>query len=398
MNILEVHEVNYFKKPIFEFIEIPEALSLRGHKVTVVDYGEGEDKRFSFKTKHFRGNRVFPASKVDVVRPGAILLGSLIGRFTNMISSWFVLRRLFRENKFDAVLLYSVPTNGWITLHFAKKHDVPVFFRTLDVLYELRPFPFPIKWIVRALEKQVYKNSDYLLALTPRLAAYCGRKDYLPLFPAVNDKIFYPFPAGDVRLTKLRKKHSIKSDDVLILYLGTFYDFGGLENFISSLKRIKQKIPNARLLFVGGGFVEPQLKELAVKEGVADDVIFTGFVPYDSVRDYINLADVCVNPFKECEATRHIIPTKLFQYMACRKTVISRRLPGILEIIPQKGAGVVYAVSDKELIDKTIAVLSDDALNARLAGEAFDFTKKKHSWPVFMDLLESYLKRFSKTR
>ena len=395
MRILEVHEVNYFSKPIFEFIEIPEALSLRGHDVTVVDFGEGTKKVFSLKTRTFKARRVFPDSKAVVVRPGAVFFTEFLARFTNMISSFFVLRRLFREKHFDAVILYSVPTNGWQTVFLANRFGVPVFFRSLDVLYKLRPFPFPLKQIVRSLEKYVYRNSDYIFALTPRLGRYCGRKDFLPLYPAVNTDIFRPIPSSSPVLVKLRKKHGLRSSDKVIFFLGTFYDFGGLDIFIKNLSRIKKRIPDVKLLLAGGAGVESDLKRLVKDLGLEDDVIFAGWVPYAEVVDYINLCDVCINPFRECEATRHIIPAKLFQYTACRKPIVSRKLPGILDIIPDKGLGVVYAVSDRQLIDETIRLLEDKEWNERIADAGYRFTLKNHSWPFFISKLESYLKKYA---
>lgn len=395
MRILEVHEANYLTKPIFEFIEIPEQLSLHGHDVTMVDYGEKDTKVFSLKTKKFRGNRVFPKANVKIIRPGAVYLGELVTRFTCMITSWFVLRRLFKEKKFDALLLYSVPTNGWVALHFAKKHSVPVFFRTLDALSELRRYPFPIKYVVRALEKHIYKNSEQILSLTPKLGAYTGRKDCLPLYPAVNDKIFYPMHEEDAELEKLRKKYGIRKDDKIILYLGTFYDFGGLDTFIKNLKRIQKKVPNARLLFVGGGVFEKELKALAEKEGISKDTIFVPFVPYSEVTKHINLATLCINPFRECKATNDIIPAKLLQYMACKKPLLSRRLKGTIDIIPVKSGAVEFAVTDEELVKKTIELLSSKEKQHRLAETGYEFTMKNHSWPVFMDKLECYLKKYA---
>ena len=180
MNILEVHEADYLKKPIFEFIEIPEALSLLGHDVTMVDFGEKGRKIFSLKTKIFRGNRVFPKSRVRVIRPGAIHLGQVFTHFTGIFTSWLLLRKLFKKKRFDAIILYSVPTNGWIVTRLAKKYGVPVFFRTLDILHDLRPYGFPIRQIIKSLEKKVYKSSDYMLALTPRLGKYTKHKKILP--------------------------------------------------------------------------------------------------------------------------------------------------------------------------------------------------------------------------
>jgi glycosyltransferase involved in cell wall biosynthesis len=395
MKILEVHEVNYLTKPIYEFIEIPEELSIRGHDVTMVDYGEKNDKIFSLKTKTFRGNRVFPKAKVKIIRPGAIYIGELITRFTGMITSWFVLRKLFKENKFDALLLYAVPMSGWSALHFAKKHNVPVFFRILDVLTDLRKYPFPVKHVIGALERQVYKNSDYILALTPKLGDYTGRKDCLPLYPAVNDKIFYPIDADNKELEKLRKKWEISREDKIIFYLGTFYDFGGLDILIKNLKRIQKKVPNARILLVGGGFAEKELKALVEKEKVSKDVIFTGFVPYSEVTKYTNLATLCINSFRECKATKDIIPAKLFQYLACKKPLVSRKLKGILDIIPADSGAVEFVRTDEEFVKKTIEILSSEEKQRKLAEKGYEFTMKNHAWPVFMDKLEGYLKKYA---
>jgi glycosyltransferase involved in cell wall biosynthesis len=273
---------------------------------------------------------------------------------------------------------------------------VPVFFRTLDALGDLRKYPFPIKHVVRALEKHVYKNSEYILANTPKLGQYTGRKDCLPLYHAVNDKIFYPMKHDDPKLQKLRKKWGISKEDKIILYLGTFYDFGGLEIFIKNLKQIQKKAPSARLLFVGGGVAEKVLEQLAVEEEVSKDVIFTGFVPYEEVTKYINLSTLCVNPFRECNATKDIIPIKLLQYLACKKPSLSRKLKGILHMIPEKSGAIEYAVTDDELVKKAIDILSSPYKQQKLAEKGFEFVIKNHSWPVFIDKLEGYLKKYTK--
>lgn len=396
MNILEVHEADYLKKPIFEFIEIPEALSLMGHDVTMVDFGDKGNKIFSLKTKTFRGNRVFSKSKVRVIRPGAIHLGQVFAHFIGIFTSWALLRKLFKKKRFDAIILYSVPTNGWIVTRLAKKYGVPVFFRTLDILHDLRSYGFPIRQIIKSLEQKVYGDSDYMLALTPRLGKYTKHKRILPLYPAVNDKLFYPISADSPELFKLRKKYGINKSDKLIMFLGTFYEFGGLDMLIKNIKKIRAKVPEARLLLVGGAVVEDELRQLAKDEGVAKDVIFTGFVPYAEVTNYINLATLCINSFRDCKATRDIIPAKLFQYLACKKPLLSRRLKGTMDILPETSKAVEYATTDKEIIKKTIMILSDDRYRNQLMVRGYDFTIKYHSWPAFIKKLEGYLKKYGR--
>ncbi len=394
MKILEVHEVNYREKIIYEFIEIPEALSIRGHDVTVVDFGEGEKKRW--KTEVFRGNRVFPDSKVRVVRPGALFQNDYLARISAWYTNWKVLKRLFMKNRFDAVILYSVPTNGWQAVMLAVKHKVPVFFRAIDALYDVRPYPFPLSWMIRMFERYVYSRCDYVLELTPKMGKYTGIKNRLPLYSAVNDNIFFPKKTGHPDLKELRKKHNIRDQDKLITYIGSFYDFVGLEGFIKGLRKIRSKVPNARLLLVGGGEADQRLRNLAKKHGVEKDVIFTGFVSYTDVCSYINLASVCIVPFREVDATRDIVPIKLFQYLGCKKPVICRKLGGILTVVPRVDHGVIFEKTDEAMIDRTIKLLGDRKMQDKLAGQGYQFCQSRHTWKVFVDTLEGYLEKYKK--
>jgi glycosyltransferase involved in cell wall biosynthesis len=66
-------------------------------------------------------------------------------------------------------------------------------------------------------------------------------------------------------------------------------------------------------------------------------VVLTGFINYSELPKYINLADVCINPFAINKITDIIFPSKLYQYMACEKPVIATRLPGLIDIFPDNG-------------------------------------------------------------
>ena len=112
--------------------------------------------------------------------------------------------------------------------------------------------------------------------------------------------------------------------------------------------------------------------------------------------NYTNLATLCINSFRECKATRDIIPAKLFQYLACKKPLLSRKLKGTMDIIPEKSRAVEYAKTDSEMIDKIVKILSDDKFRNALADRGYKFTMKHHSWPVFVDKIEGYLKKYTK--
>ena len=123
-------EVNYLSKTIYEFQILPEILSLLGHSVTVVDYND------SWRTERNRSGvvsprQVYPAihraydrARISLYRPAMIRLPGL-SRISGAINSGMEVASLLEHSKFDAVLLYGLPTVGIQTLLAARAHGVP---------------------------------------------------------------------------------------------------------------------------------------------------------------------------------------------------------------------------------------------------------------------------------
>ena len=69
-------------------------------------------------------------------------------------------------------------------------------------------------------------------------------------------------------------------------------------------------------------------------------MFITGFVSQKEIPRYVSLADLCINPFRENFVTTDIIPTKILEYLACQKPVLSSPLNGTKELIPDEKYGV----------------------------------------------------------
>ena len=70
----------------------------------------------------------------------------------------------------------------------------------------------------------------------------------------------------------------------------------GQDMLIRALPLIRRRVPDAALLIVSGGPDAPRLHRLAVTTGVADDVIFTGSVPWEELPRYYAAGDVFAMP------------------------------------------------------------------------------------------------------
>jgi len=349
MNLLFIHETEYIEKMIFEYQIIPEILATKGHRVVVIDFphyqlNHKKNSPLSQKTEILENvSRAKKAGTVTLVRP-AFLRISFLDRFTAFFSYFGLIDSVIKKYNIDGIVLLAAPTNGIQALWVARKHNIPVHFRLLDVLHRLVPIP-SLRWLAYLIERFVYPRVDQLTAITPRLRDYAvsmGAKSqtssYLPS-GADTDLFFY-----QEKDSSLMNKYNISPEDQVLLFAGTIYNFSGLDKIISSLPRALKKNPNLKLLIVGAGEQEPQLKSLVQELRLERSVIFTGFINYPDLPRHVNLADICINPFEINKITNIIFPGKIYQYLACEKPVIATKLQGMLDVFPidDQNSGIHY--------------------------------------------------------
>lgn len=82
----------------------------------------------------------------------------------------------------------------------------------------------------------------------------------------------------------------------LVLFLGRFTVQKGADIFIQAAQRVLQYRPNTLFLMVGSGELEPQLINQAVKLGIGDKVVFTGFLRGKNRERIYSAADLFVMP------------------------------------------------------------------------------------------------------
>lgn len=383
MKILIIHEVEWFEKVIFEPHHFAEIFSLNGHDVFVIDCAIPDFKNLTkgMKTRVLKNSsRVYDGANVTVIRPPTLLVKGL-NRIFHFITCENVIRDTIIKNKIDIILLYGVATNGKQSIKVAKEMKIPIIYRALDISHGLIRIPI-IKQIVRYYEKFVIRNVDKILTTTPDLARYVnemgGEKEKTETFPlGVNIKDFKPMKKD----LSLCDRLGIGKDDLVVVFMGTLYQFSGLENIIKNIKYIKKNHPTLKLLIVGGGPSFNKIKKLIQEKKLKTEIIMTGFVPQHEIPRYIALADICINPFDVNFVTNRILPTKILEYFACGKPVLSTPLSGTKEVLPDEKYGIIYSDSNK-----FVQTLSDLLLNTerltQLGNNGYIYTKNNHDWEI----------------
>jgi glycosyltransferase involved in cell wall biosynthesis len=72
----------------------------------------------------------------------------------------------------------------------------------------------------------------------------------------------------------------------------------------------------------------PHLREKAERLGVADRVVFTGMIPHSAMPDYICALDICLSTQTPDEAGKMRTTSKMAEYLACNRYVISSDVGG----------------------------------------------------------------------
>jgi len=392
MNILIVHEIDWFNKVIFEPHHFAELFSLKGHNVYAIDCSEPNPKNFfhGLQTRMITGvNRIYEGASFTVIRPPAILLKGL-NRLSHYYSCEQVIRKTVIDNKIDIILLYAVATNGIQTVKIGKELNIPVIFRGLDVGHGLVKNPF-LSHLVKKHEKIVYKNSKRILTTTKELAQYVigmGIDEHkVEVFPyGINFRKFKP-RTKDI---KLAESLGISKNDKVIVFVGTFYDFSGLDEIIVKFSMLKQQIKNVKLLAIGGGPFFKTIRTLVKKKKLESDVILVGFKTQSDIPKYISLADVCVNSFRVNNVTERIIPAKVMEYLACKKPVISTPLKGTITILPNENYGVTYSPINN-FVENLANLLKDEKKMYNMAESGYSYMKENFDWDVLTNqLLEKF--------
>jgi glycosyltransferase involved in cell wall biosynthesis len=98
-------------------------------------------------------------------------------------------------------------------------------------------------------------------------------------------------------------------------FVGSFYAYEGLDLLLDAFPRCCEP-PELRVLLVGGGPQDANLKAQAERLGIADKVVFTGRVPHAEVSRYYDLIDLLAYPRHSMRLTELVTPLKPLEAMA----------------------------------------------------------------------------------
>jgi PEP-CTERM/exosortase A-associated glycosyltransferase len=291
------------------------------------------------------------------------------------------LEALARELRPDILHAHSPVLNAIPALRVGEKLGIPV-------VYEIRAFwedaavdhgttrEGSLRYrLTRGLETWALRRVDHAFTICEGLRADIvarGIPDWkVTVIPnAVDIEGFQLSGAPDADL-----KTRLSLDGTTVLgFIGSFYAYEGLDLLLDAFPTILAKRPDLRILLVGGGPQEDNLKAQAQRLGIADKVIFTGRVPHNEVSRYYDLIDLLAYPRHSMRLTELVTPLKPLEAMAQGRIFIASDVGGHKELIRDGETGRLFkAGSASALTEVAEAMLAqrEQWPNYRRAGRAF---------------------------
>jgi glycosyltransferase involved in cell wall biosynthesis len=167
----------------------------------------------------------------------------------------------------------------------------------------------------------------------------------------------------------------------VILYLGDTHVRRGLQTAISSVEKLKDKIPNIKLVIVGKNTTDVVLKQQVEDLKLYDFVDFEGWQNVALFQSYILSSAVCISPLHRNLQHDVAYANKIFQYMSLGKSLLVSDAIAQKRLIERTNSGLVHQEKDvKDFSDKILKLFSDEKLRTELGENGKNFVRNEFSW------------------
>lgn len=342
-----------------------------------------------------QGHAQSPEEEIDGLRffrtqAGTGLLAELpVGREVALMKALGQrLEEVAQQIKPDIIHAHSPVLNALPALKVGRKLGIPV-------VYEIRAFwedaavdhgstsEGSLRYrATRSLETRAIQRADHVFTICEGLRADIVARGVpsskVTVIPnAVNVDSFSLASPPD---PELQAKLGLAGCTV-IGFIGSFYAYEGLDLLMVAVPALVQARPDVKVLLVGGGVQEANLRQQAINLGIADKVVFAGRVPHQDVTRYYDLINVLAYPRHPMRLTELVTPLKPLEAMAQGQLFVASDVGGHRELIEHNKTGVLFkAGSADALAQALLDLLNNPTLWPILRANGREFVENVRNW------------------
>lgn len=215
-----------------------------------------------------------------------------------------------------------------------------------------------------------------------------GRMELLP--SGIDTDMFRP----DVSDAVVRERHAL-GDAPVVCCVSRLVARKGQDLLIRALPMVARSVPDVRLLIVGIGPYEGELRKLAAASGMADRIVFAGAAPYAELAAYFRAGDVFAMPCRlrwfgfDVEALGAVF----LQGASVGRPVIAGDSGGAPEAVKHGETGLVVDPNRPEPLAEAITSLLTDRARAEAMGKAgAEWVHAEWTWDTMAARLDRILR------
>lgn len=236
--------------------------------------------------------------------------------------------------------------------------------------------------LTRALETRALSRARAITTICEGLRADMQKRgipgDKITVIPNAVDPTQFQFAlAADAALIE---RYGLTRGKTLG-FAGSYYAYEGLDILLRAMPLVLRAVPQARLLLLGGGPQEANLRALTTRLGIETVVHFIGRVPHDEVARYCALMDAMVYPRISRRLTELVTPLKPLEAMAMGKLVVASDVGGHRELIRDAHNGRLFRAGSTEALARClIGVLQVPEAWSVLLSRGREYVERERSW------------------
>jgi len=273
-----------------------------------------------------------------------------------LMSSWIIAVRSL-SRRYDLVYVNNMPDFLVLSGLFPKLFGAKVLLDIHDPMPELMMTIFELpedarsvdllklqeKWSIRLADSVVTVNKACARIFAARS---CASQKITVVMNSPDENIFQ---FRDVHLSNTPRGNK----PFVIMYHGSLVERNGLELAIKAFARVRSTIPNAELRIYGSRnpFLD-RMMEMVKKQGMEGSVHYLGPKPLEKIVEAIEESDVGVIPNLRNIFTELNTPTRIFEYLALGKPVITPNAPGITDYFDEESLVFFELGDDADLARK----------------------------------------------
>ena len=287
------------------------------------------------------------------------------------------IKELLKRRKYDLIhVSYGFP-NYFIVSWLKNKLRCPLVITEfhlgtgMDIISETQN-----PWYVNYFLGKIYKKAERITAISNEqkrfVESISKRDDIIVVFQGTDEKYFSPKKHDE----KIKEKYNIKGP--FLLTVSRLNKRKNIRDQIKAMSLVIKRFPNAKLVIVGKGEEEKELKALTKRLNLETNVMFAGFVSEKELPRLYATADIFILTSKlegfgiaNCEALASNTPVITYDTSAAKDFIIDGK------------TGFITKHDYKLFAKKIIKLLSDKTLLKKMSRRAREVLEKGYTWDIY---------------